>query len=293
MLRADVAFVAARVTQLSGIQVSLGPDATSTEPAIRDDAANEIVVTVGRFCSMSNEAGCAVVWSDPTSGLIVDTRISVAPDVANDPVVRRAVLLHEFGHALGLEHFTSWFQSFPQAMDATVDRSLSDFRSGDAAGLSTVAATSRSYLPSRNPLGALEFARDASSPGMPRIRVVGWSGDHDALTNAVPVLVFVDGVLTSTLWPYQARGDVAAAYSDLGSNHGFDERIPVSVGTHRVCARAVNQRFGTGDTELGCAWVVVADPGGAPTTAASSTPPPLPGVALPPPVVSTHLVSVR
>lgn len=108
-----------------------------------------------------------------------------------------------------------------------------------------------------DPLGYLDLAR-APAPG--QIRVRGWAFDPNAPTAPLSIRLAVGGrvgdpgVATYELGPVatRSRRDVAAAYPEAGSRHGFDVSAPtVKSGRQRVCVYAIDVEPGS-DRLLGC-----------------------------------------
>jgi GH25 family lysozyme M1 (1,4-beta-N-acetylmuramidase) len=97
-----------------------------------------------------------------------------------------------------------------------------------------------------SPIGNLE----AVSPGVGSALVSGWVIDPD-ITDPVEVYIAVDGALVSHELGNRARSDVQAYYPSFGPNHGFSFHVPVSSGTHSVCAYGYNIGAGA-HALLGC-----------------------------------------
>jgi hypothetical protein len=134
----DVAAAAAEVTRLSGITITMGAFASSPQPDLSGTAA-EIVVTTGTYCGLGT-IGCTEVWgqSTTTAGsapIIRDARVSIAPELIADAGLRRATLLHELGHAVGLGHHADRFLGREQIMNPFLDDSMDAYRDGDINGL--------------------------------------------------------------------------------------------------------------------------------------------------------------
>jgi hypothetical protein len=95
---------------------------------------------------------------------------------------------------------------------------------------------------------------------------VGWSGErrtgaglghrlrHDGLDPGGRV--YVDGIGVAWFTANTSRPDVGAAYPVYGNGHGYDFRIPTTLGTHHVCVYAINH--GPGDNPLlGCRTITI------------------------------------
>ena len=108
-----------------------------------------------------------------------------------------------------------------------------------------------------NPFGNLDGT--ARAPGT--LTVSGWAIDPD--TNApLTVHVYVDGKYATKGVTGVSRPDVAASYPGWGSDRGYSITVPVTAGTHTVCAYGINQLIGTSNSKLGCR-TVSGDPVGA------------------------------
>lgn len=88
------------------------------------------------------------------------------------------------------------------------------------------------------------------------VRASGWAVDPDARTPTV-VELQVDGKLAATTPASAARADVAAAYPQYGSKHGFSRTLDLRSGAHRVCAVIRNTGTGPATVSLGCRSVTV------------------------------------
>ncbi len=98
--------------------------------------------------------------------------------------------------------------------------------------------------------GQTDFAMTASGDGQTHVR--GWAADPDLGNIAgITVLIYVDEKPPVTTYTGTPRPDVQRVFPQFGPNTGFDTTIVASVGTHRVCATAVNRGEGV-NTSLGC-----------------------------------------
>jgi hypothetical protein len=88
----------------------------------------------------------------------------------------------------------------------------------------------------------------------------GWLIDPD-VSNSVEIDVYEGACCTSPIGAYTAnviRPDVGAAWLDYGNSHGFDITLPLSPGTHSLCAYGINVPGTYGaNLSLGCKTVVV------------------------------------
>jgi hypothetical protein len=113
-----------------------------------------------------------------------------------------------------------------------------------------------------NPIGYLDLAR---SPAPGQVRIRGWAFDPNAPTEALAIRLSVGGkegtpgAATYELGAVanRSRRDVASAYPEAGSKHGFDLSLPtVKSGPQRICAYALNLSSGE-DRLLGCKGATV------------------------------------
>lgn len=107
--------------------------------------------------------------------------------------------------------------------------------------------------PGRAPVGHVE----SMTPGPGGATISGWAYDPDT-TAAIDIRIEVDGVAKN----YRAdkdRPDFGAAYPAMGSRHGFNEFVSMSVGSHQVCVYAINDGAG-GNPLIVCSTVKVTSP---------------------------------
>lgn len=145
-LTADVVEVADEVSRRSGIDITLGPAAVGTDPDLIG-ATPEITVVVGAYCP-APAVGCAELWGQfgftwADSHVIRDVRVSLVPEVLGDDDLLRPILLHELGHAVGLDHQEEPFLGRRQVMNPLIDPTMTQYREGDLAGLAAVGSTAR------------------------------------------------------------------------------------------------------------------------------------------------------
>lgn len=105
----------------------------------------------------------------------------------------------------------------------------------------------------RVPIGHVESL--VAAPGGATIS--GWAYDPD-VTDPIEIRVAVDGV-SKTFRADKDRPDFGAAYPSMGSRHGFNEFVPMSVGSHQVCVYAINNGAG-GSPLIVCSTVKVTSP---------------------------------
>jgi hypothetical protein len=168
-VRDDVRRAAERVERLSGIRMVMGADATGVEPDL-GDGTPEIVVVAGAYCD-APAVGCAEMWSTHLPDRngwwsIDDARVSLVPDILDVPSIRWPILLHELGHAVGLDHETEPFLGRLQVMHPVVDESMVDYREGDRAGLAVAGDRARSTA------GTASIAAEPVAPAAPRVRTL-------------------------------------------------------------------------------------------------------------------------
>ena len=132
-----------------------------------------------------------------------------------------------------------------------------------AMGALVLAGVLTSCMAPGSPKGALSGVRQVSAR---MIFVYGWVFDPDQPRATGAVFVTVDGVVAGGTADASAdRPLVGAYFPDAGPLHGFDLTLPVTAGSHQVCAAGVN--VGQGDhILLGCIDVVVGPPDAVHTT---------------------------
>ncbi len=116
---------------------------------------------------------------------------------------------------------------------------------------------SATFVVGDNPVGYLDLAK---SPAPGQVRIRGWAFDPNAPTEPLAIRLAVGGkegtpgVATYELGAVATGGrrDVAAAFPEAGSRHGFDLSLAtVLSGRQRICAYALNISSGE-DRLLGC-----------------------------------------
>ena len=108
-----------------------------------------------------------------------------------------------------------------------------------------------------NPFGGFSKV----TPVIAGARLEGWAMDPDTIT-AIPLHVYVDGSYAGTYTADAPRPDLAAAYPQMGANHGINALVPLSLGRHDVCVFGINVGAGNANSFFGCRSVTVV--GGAP-----------------------------
>jgi hypothetical protein len=109
-------------------------------------------------------------------------------------------------------------------------------------------------IPVGSPIGNLDYTW--RQPGS--IGVYGWAIDPDTAAS-IPVHLYVDGVLATMATADVARSDIAAAFPAAGANHGYLVAVPMSGGSHRLCAYGINSAGPGTNSELKCIDIYVAD----------------------------------
>jgi hypothetical protein len=117
----------------------------------------------------------------------------------------------------------------------------------DTAGIgNTLMNCRRITVVAQLPIGSLDVATVSDAT----LTVAGWTFDPDTPADPTSVQVTVDGTVV-TVTADAARPDVARVIPGAGERHGFTLSMPLSPGTHRVCASAVDTAA-AGSTLLGC-----------------------------------------
>jgi hypothetical protein len=230
-VRGLVADVVAQINAASGLAVRIGPDTTASP------AADEIVVRVPEqtICGPA-AAGCAAnaVASTDGHGVVVHALVEMKRDLLGSGY-ELPVLLHEFGHAIGLGHYDAPYGGVMQLMWNSVTPDMTTYRAGDRNGLAALGAP----LTNRRVVGNLDAV--IRVPGGLRVR--GWTLDLDTPDQTLEASVIVGGVRTAVAAD-TLRPDVATVYPSATSNHGIDATvaIPATTGPVTVCLDAVGHR---------------------------------------------------
>lgn len=142
-IRGEVAVAAGEAQAVSGVVLDVAPGT-----AIFDESPpeREIHVTVARDspCGPLGErtVGCGgyLFRDDRGRRTVVAGVVWVAPDLqARGGTVLRDTVLHELGHALGLQHYDEPYNGEFQIMRSVIGESVGGYRSGDRAGLADLA----------------------------------------------------------------------------------------------------------------------------------------------------------
>lgn len=89
-----------------------------------------------------------------------------------------------------------------------------------------------------------------------KLRVRGWALDYDKPTSALAVTLQIDSAAPRTITAKLSRSDVGVRYPRAGRSHGFDERVTLSEGTHRVCISVRDVGYGS-SRSMGCRSVAL------------------------------------
>jgi hypothetical protein len=88
-----------------------------------------------------------------------------------------------------------------------------------------------------------------------QVLVQGWAVDEDAMTTALSVHLYVDGVPARAVRAGSADTRAARAYPLAGTAHGFSEVLTLAAGIHSVCVHAINVGAYAGNPRIGCSTV--------------------------------------
>lgn len=142
-LRGQVAYVVGRLSA-AGASVAVGADRAAGAPIKGEITVGAVgQASVNAACQSldgSNYAGCTRRWT--TGATIFAGEILVRQSDVARPVMR-AILLHEMGHAFGLDHYARAYQGAIQAMSPTVSEAIGDYRAGDRAGIAAAVSKGR------------------------------------------------------------------------------------------------------------------------------------------------------
>jgi hypothetical protein len=227
--RADLQNVADQLHNATGLTftLSMGMAAPTTAPG-------EVSVRIWEMPECDHKPtwlGCTATIPD-SRGVVSYAQIDIRPRVLPNGNPKMGTLLHEFGHAMGLDHYNNAVNGRDQMMHDPVNTVDTTYGQGDLNGLAFMAQNGYAGIPT----GSLSSASYVGT-GVNRIRVTGTATDPNA-SGAVQVDItepFTNAVLGS----FWANGGA------------FSGDVTVSWST--VCAIARNV-FGTGgrDTNMGC-----------------------------------------
>lgn len=211
-----------------------------------------VVGSPWRYPGLPSGTYTSAIVERPRGGpaMPVATLVVLAGALVGAPWQRQlATVVHEFGHAAGLDHHFAPWGGICQAMSYGGGTS---YGAGDTFGLRLLASRSPATPLWGNPFGRIDLARSVAGG----IQVAGWAIDPDT-TGPVAVHLYVDGQFARSPTAALSRPDVGRAYPFWGSAHGFDSTVarPVPGRTAQVCAFAINVGVGTTNPLLGCALV--------------------------------------
>lgn len=162
---------------------------------------------------------------------------------------RLNAVLHEFGHAAGLDHHFAPWGGQCQVMSYG---GASRLGAGDTAGLQWLVSRAPTTPLWGNPFGNLEAVRRVGGG----VRISGWAIDPDT-TAPIDVHLYVNGRPRAGVRAGDPRPDVGLAYPAAGGDRGFAATLAVQPGrTLQVCAYAINVGVGTANPLIGCRQVV-------------------------------------
>lgn len=116
------------------------------------------------------------------------------------------------------------------------------------------------YLEEVKPFGGFDAAKANQLTG--EVAISGWAADWSAPKAALQIQIHVDGKLVRTATANGNRDDVVKVSADLGAAHGYDVKLTVEPGTHKIEIYAINidaagKKVGTGNTLLGSKTITV------------------------------------
>jgi hypothetical protein len=125
------------------------------------------------------------------------------------------------------------------------------------AGLRTVLLDCAVFVstPGGNPIGGLDVVR-ARTDG--KATIVGWAIDPDT-ADPIDVHIYANGRFLQVAKANVNRTDVARIYPAYGSGHGFRIEPLLGVGSHQICAYAINVATGWANSLLGCQSIRILD----------------------------------
>lgn len=220
------------ITQLNaatGATYTLGSPRSDHTPAL----SNEISISMYTSPPCTGDfVGCTDAhtwsWNGNAPYFISAARIWIDPGFLASPEIFSEILLHELGHAAGLDHYDASFEGLPQVMRSFLDLPLvGSYRSGDRNGLAQTAA-----------IGAL-----VPGPCLPGVIDVGvdnpFCGDITWAIEKAIATGYLDGTFrplvtlsrqAAAAFLYRLAGsppvpDTAPLFSDVGPDHPFRDAI--------------------------------------------------------------------
>ena len=116
------------------------------------------------------------------------------------------------------------------------------------------------YLEEVTPFGVFDEVTMDAATG--EVLLKGWAADWSAAKKSLQIQIFVDGQLVKTTLAGTNRDDVEKK-TELGTAHGFLEKLTLQPGSHKIEVYAVNvnaagKEVGSGNTLLGTQTITVA-----------------------------------
>lgn len=184
--------------------------------------------------------------------MIQQSRIVLCSTVASDVVT--GTVLHELGHALGLDHMPTKYEGQYQVMYPAGLPGLTDYRTGDVNGLRWLArSTSLRVRPRIFPLGKLERHAARISSGRLVVSGRGWTALQYYPNARMRVVVTMDGKVAANLRTSVYRKAVNRSLH-LRGEHGFTFSVHAAArsGAHQICVTAVSPFLKASRKLLGC-----------------------------------------
>jgi hypothetical protein len=194
-------------------------------------------------------SGWAVDWDRPESSATVDAYVDGRPTARWTTTAARPDVARSYPTIGAHPGFRNSLALSPGGHDVCVY--AINVGPGSPRGLGCRPVV---VLPPRpSPQGALDSATAVGNQAFVR----GWAVDEDQMTTSLRVHVYVDGRLARAGTADRPDSRVAARYPVAGAAHGFAEVVPLSAGTHQVCAYAINVGGYAGNPSLGCRTVAM------------------------------------
>jgi len=168
-----------------------------------------------------------------------------------------ALLKHELGHALGLDHENSKYDGKYQMMRWTVTPGITDYQAGDLNGLRWLARNASLVKSLVAPVGRFERASWSRQGNQWDLHVTGWAVLANYPTAQVKITVTRDGQVLATAPTRVLRRDVNKARKVTG-DHGFSLTPGVlAKGTHSYCVTATSPVNKAAKANFGCTKITV------------------------------------
>lgn len=202
----------------------------------------------------------ATGWAiDPLTTAPVEIEVRVRAEGAPDlspPAAQSVVVANRLRTDVGA-NFPGFGPNRGFATTLTVPGGLWSVCVFARAGLRTTLIDCRGFIstPGGNPIGGLDVPR-ARTDGTATL--AGWAIDPDT-TGPVDVHIYVNGRFLQAERANVTRHDVGRIYPAYGSGHGFRVQPFLGLGSHEVCAYAINVGTGWVNSPLGCKTVRILD----------------------------------